>query len=1317
MALVLVLAALALISFLVLVTLTMARTEDRTSTADAEISDVRTLAELPAQIVVSQFRRATSHLGVQFTWASQPGMIRVYGNGSEDPPAGPVPNTPRQKAYEYYKLYSSGRMTENSSFRPLDEARDLQNWADSPALFTDLNQPVEIRPTQTARSKSQKTAEERKYIYPILDPSVMASDGTASSVDGFSITPLSARGSPVAMPVRWLYVLKDGKVVAPNGGSGPKASFGSGPSAENPIVGRIAFWADDECCKLNINTASEPAPWDTPRTNSKTDHLYAGNQPARNEFHRQSGHPAFTALSPVFKSFVGDGSGSNNLFTPKPDPDGSNNDNAFRNYVNAVHSLLPRRATNTGEISFHGTQVPAGVAELKRERLYATIDELIFSAKTDSNDRREQNSTADGGPDDYTVTQEDINKARFFLTTKNSSPETNCFNRPKMSLWTVQGGTDKRTMLDHAMCFAAASRLNSSGSVATADYFFKRESAWENADKPGSSQSDVKDLIATGQQGTQGNANRNNILHSWLTEMSAYPMPGYASSLAAKYGNNNRNQILTSMFDMLRWGVNIGQPAIGQAAVGGMAYNYLPPGGAGVVGSRNAEYSCVPLYYGFDRNGEVLGKGFGRFPTISEVAIVFVASEVRNHRTTKIQAFLVVQPFVPAVGLPAMAADFRYRIKWEKDWEIKIPGKEEKRPMGFISNAEGHVGNGFISRVSYNPNIHSVSENTPSGGQAAYAQFVSQFLTELGNARTANKAEPDDTVVHTTNFPFVSNEIDLSDLQSGQNQEIEFIGGNIEIKINPGHSDESPTEPWLQSITITVPNMNIAVPVAESKVEISSRFNLDASGRMHLVKEGDVVRAMAVDTRSPCAGDLRSLAAQLVVPAINNMGRAWFQLVPGSDHTAHTLKDGRFAGATDFERPLRAEMPLTLAGLGLNGLELVNGMFFSSNNPVRRIGDWDNGPPAIEDGPYVSRMEFGNLSNEAGTGGYFTRDGVYVSDSEALTLAPLRQMASAMCFGSLPSTVYDISNQKPARPWNTLLFCANPATRATKTEEWQKITAADHFGFGLEKDEYQNPVLPDHLWLENFWMPVVEPRPLSVGFSTEGKVNMNCEIMPFSWIKRRTALHGALEGVRIPAIHWQQAIEGSTTHFKAPGISDIEYRYKVNAEETAKAFQELRFKDGEIFRTPSEICEMPLVPRKIEGRNYGSANSLRDPTWQKTNEWWNGDPAVVDAFEATGDNTREAPYAQLYPRLCTRSNVFKVHFRVQLLKKSRSTSPAEWDETKDSVAAEYRGSSVVERYLDPNDMDIPDMMGTINTSDALDDYFRFRVVDKQPFAP
>ncbi len=31
----------------------------------------------------------------------------------------------------------------------------------------------------------------------------------------------------------------------------------------------------------------------------------------------------------------------------------------------------------------------------------------------------------------------------------------------------------------------------------------------------------------------------------------------------------------------------------------------------------------------------------------------------------------------------------------------------------------------------------------------------------------------------------------------------------------------------------------------------------------------------------------------------------------------------------------------------------------------------------------------------------------------------------------------------------------------------------------------------------------------------------------------------------------------------------------------------------------------------------------------------------------TGDNLREKPYADLYPRLTTKSNTYTVHFRVQ----------------------------------------------------------------------
>ncbi|WP_075089215.1 hypothetical protein [Verrucomicrobium spinosum] len=118
-------------------------------------------------------------------------------------------------------------------------------------------------------------------------------------------------------------------------------------------------------------------------------------------------------------------------------------------------------------------------------------------------------------------------------------------------------------------------------------------------------------------------------------------------------------------------------------------------------------------------------------------------------------------------------------------------------------------------------------------------------------------------------------------------------------------------------------------------------------------------------------------------------------------------------------------------------------------------------------------------------------------------------------------------------------------------------------------------------------------------------------------------------------------------------------------------------------------------------------------------DWWNGAlNTQKDAMELTGDNTRESPYNQLYPRLTTRSNVFQVHYRVQSLRKSRSTSANRWDETRDMISSDYRGSAILERYLDPNITGLPNFITNPgNSSAALDDHYRFRVIQRKQFAP
>lgn len=63
-------------------------------------------------------------------------------------------------------------------------------------------------------------------------------------------TGLIAADSGQAMPVKWVYVREDGSQVFNS------ASVPTYDPAGSPIVGRYAFWADDQSCRLNLNVAA-----------------------------------------------------------------------------------------------------------------------------------------------------------------------------------------------------------------------------------------------------------------------------------------------------------------------------------------------------------------------------------------------------------------------------------------------------------------------------------------------------------------------------------------------------------------------------------------------------------------------------------------------------------------------------------------------------------------------------------------------------------------------------------------------------------------------------------------------------------------------------------------------------------------------------------------------------------------------------------------------------------------------------------------------------------------------------------------------------
>ncbi len=279
-----------------------------------------------------------------------------------------------------------------------------------------------------------------------------------------------------------------------------------------------------------------------------------------------------------------------------------------------------------------------------------------------------------------------------------------------------------------------------------------------------------------------------------------------------------------------------------------------------------------------------------------------------------------------------------------------------------------------------------------------------------------------------------------------------------------------------------------------------------------------------------------------------------------------------------------------------------------------------------------------------------------------------------MIFGSLPA---GINPAQPAQsqPWRTLLFCPYPAADA------------QHPGF-------VSP--PDYLVLDNFWMPVVEPYAISTCMATDGKINLNDQIVPFGYLHRNTVLHALLHDVRIPAISGSMA--GS---YKLSGTAASSIWNTIDENATIAQIEN-RFAGSSVdaYLSESEICAVPLVPQ-------GQASTSVAATQAALDAYWN---TSTNAQRLTGDNLRELPYAQIEGRLTTRSNSYTVHVRVQVLQKlPRDPHQNVWNEGVDLVLGDWRGSYEIERYLDP-------AAAAPAAGQPLGPY-KFRIVSSRRFAP
>ena len=371
-----------------------------------------------------------------------------------------------------------------------------------------------------------------------------------------------------------------------------------------------------------------------------------------------------------------------------------------------------------------------------------------------------------------------------------------------------------------------------------------------------------------------------------------------------------------------------------------------------------------------------------------------------------------------------------------------------------------------------------------------------------------------------------------------------------------------------------------------------------------------------------------------------------------------------------------------------------------------RFGDFDLGTGNMQAGAYGNKPDEGTVKFQDGGSDKEQYPYLFYAGEQSAGSAlfsPNRMIPSAAMFGSLPSKAA-IDATTSGEPWRTLLFRPQPknpsVASAAGGHPGSGVTSQSGTG-GVKRPPYT--VQPDFMFLDYFWMPIVEPYAISQPVATSGKVNMNYRIEPFSYIQRRTALEAALKSEFIAAVPTSRSAIVKDVGNRNDAFN---YRRPLNLDETIRQFEE-RFDEGDLFRAEAEICSLHLVPDS-EGGAGETVESMPDFYSVATNGF-------------TGDENRERSYARLLPKLTTRSNTYTIHYRVQVLKQSTPGVGANtWHEATDQVLSEQRGSYTIERYIDPNDPKLLDPVFDSATQGNLEDaslekFYKFRVVEHKKF--
>ena len=1243
MVLIMALVAIAVVTVLMLALFEGASLQNRSAQNSAILAQEELLADSAASLVEGQIAQAAVYTN-QTTWMSQPGLVRTYSLTNAANPRAPL------ACYKLYSTTNLAAMTDTSGSIAFMSADVPANWSSQPALYVDLNTPAQ-------------------NLYPIFDPAA------TNSVQGLSAD--SPNGAQ--MPVAWLYQLQDGTL-------GPAANA----TAANPIVARLAFWADDETCKININTAGVGDGWNTPRANSPGDISAATNQPAQGEYSAYPGHPATTSLNVVFGSGTAPTAAQAQQWL----------------------DLTPRYAWGGSQFGT-ATTTPNQIVPAKTGHLYASPDELLFACASTTSAPRTANA----------ITPAQLETARFVLTAHSVAPETTLLGEPRVAIWPVADSGANLTAADRAITNAAT--------VGTRPYFFQRHSPTNSADDFTANAELFTDLV---------NRGTNNL-------------PGCSVTFAQKYPGAEWTQLMLEIADYIH-ALNAVAPS-GPAFAPSFASN-----------GTNYGYGFVePLTTTY--NGSITLRGLGRSPMLSSLTLVIyvsgfgfsngksidyetspdtpagtswstnfanVATQQWKNSTNSVtsellRAFVVPCTFQPGCGYPEVSDPCTIQIQGLNNLSVKVgtstgtfgfPGTATSLPLGTpLQYYSDRAMGGNEGPLAWTVTADALAQGQNVSYAFAGTSAVTASLSTTANPYTTPGQWP------LTKTPFTVNSATLTVLINDlnghtlQTNVVVMPSGTVTFAptIN-GEADHMDAMPPATSIADW--SSNASCTVAPSwYMTLAHRLRTSPSSRPLMIQAGDMCETMEAGgdwrvlaslpsvtntlfTAHP--QNFKSINAQGGSPALNfrfaegtspcfapgnstsSSSTSWYAKLnrlgnyPTGTMTLPVIdwRTGALLAAT-ASVPVTPYTYFTNAPCGV--ASGCNGVYMDAAQTL--AGDWDTGPGYAPDGALINLPDAG--TSNAPAAAYQSLSG---NDVGAPTQRkPNALVPSPVIFGSLPA---GINPTAPASstPWRTLLFCPYPAANTSATPYTMHPGAASP---------------PDYLLLDNFWMPVVEPYPISTGMATRGKINLNDQIAPFTYIHRSTALRALLDSLRIPAISSQNALV-----YKTPGVGVSTSIWNSVDENGTVAQIDNRLTNGsaDAYLSESEICAVPLVPRLSTPIDTSSIANAQAALAQ----FWNPSNAANVSGALTGDNLRELPYAQLYGRLTARSNAYTVHIWVQVLKKLTGDPQQNlWREGTDFVLGEWRGDYEIERYLDPTAA--APMAGT-----PLSPY-DFRIVSRHRFAP